>query len=83
MLASLIVQRVAAGWALRGQNQALASIILLSKLGLVLLVTYLVLSVDWIDPIGFTTGVTTLLVAIVIDVCYSQGSSSATTRGAD
>ena len=72
MLSSLLLQRLATGWVLRGENQTLGMLIVFSKLGLVFLVTYLALSAAWVDPVGFTTGVTTLLVALVLDVCYRQ-----------
>jgi hypothetical protein len=83
MLASLAAQRVAVSAALR-RSPGVAILLTLAKLTSVLVLFYLALGTDllrgWLAPLSFAAGVTSLPLAIVLDVCYREWSSRRRSR---
>lgn len=77
MYASLLLQHLAVGFALRGgMRSGLAIGLFLLKLGLLLAVAAIGLKTTLLAPMSFAVGASTLLLAIVIDACYGSGSAS-------
>ena len=71
MFASLVLQRYAVAAALRRDGQpALAVFLTLLKLAGVLILLYVGFQTVLLGPVSFAAGATTLLMAIVLDVCY-------------
>ena len=77
MYASLLLQHLAFGLAVRGgARSGLAIVLFLLKLTLLLGVAALGLKTTLLAPMSFAAGASTLLLAIVIDACYGSGSAS-------
>lgn len=76
MLGSLVLQRFTVSMALRPDRPSgLAILFLLLKLSLVLAIIYIGFQTTLLAPMSFAAGATSLPVAIVLDVCYLEGSS--------
>lgn len=76
MLGSLVLQRFTVSMALRQDRRSgLAILFLLLKLTLVLAIIYIGFQTTLLAPMSFAAGATSLPVAIVLDVCYLEGSS--------
>lgn len=77
MYASLLLQHRAVGMVLRGGTRSgLAIALFLVKLTLLLAVAAIGLKTTLLAPMSFAAGASTLLLAIVIDACYGNGSAS-------
>lgn len=76
MYASLLLQHLAFGMAVRGgARSGLAIGLFLLKLTLLLAVAAIGLKTTLLAPMSFAAGASTLLLAIVIDACYGTGSA--------
>jgi hypothetical protein len=77
MYASLLLQHLAFGLAMRGgARSGLAIGLFLLKLTLLLGVAAIGLKTTFLAPMSFAAGASTLLLAIVVDACYGSGSAS-------
>ena len=77
LYSSLLLQHLAIGIALRpGRRQGLAVGLFLLKLSILLLVALVGLRTTLLAPMSLAAGVSTLLLAIVIDTCYGNRSTS-------
>jgi hypothetical protein len=74
---SLLLQHLAIGFALRpGRRAGLAMGLFLLKLAILLGVAVIGLKTTLLAPMSFAAGASTLLLAIVIDACYGNRSTS-------
>jgi hypothetical protein len=77
MYASLLLQNLAFGMAVRGgARSGIAVGLFLLKLGLLLVVAVVGLRTTWLAPMSFAAGASTLLLAIVLETCYPRRSAS-------
>ena len=73
MLGSLILQRFAVSMALRAERKpAIAILLMFAKLAAVLALIYVGFHTEWLAPMSFAAGITSLPLAIVLDVCYLE-----------
>ena len=77
MYASLLLQHLAFGMAVRGgARSGFAVGLFLVKLSLLLAVAAIGLRTTWLAPMSFAAGASTLLLAIVLETCYPRRSAS-------
>lgn len=73
MLSSMVLQRFSLSMALQpGRRPAIGVLLLFLKLAGLMLLIYIGFHTSWLAPMSFAAGVTTLPVAIVLDVCYLE-----------
>lgn len=78
MSASMFFTRQALGFALRNHQRPLLGIgFFLLKLLLMLGLVFVGFYTDWLAPMSFAVGATTLPVAILMDACYPIGKRAA------
>jgi hypothetical protein len=77
MYASLLLQHLAFGMAVRGgARSGIAVGLFVLKLGVLLTVAAIGLRATWLAPMSFAAGASTLLLAIVLETCYPRRSAS-------
>jgi hypothetical protein len=77
LYASLLLQSLAVSFALRpGGRPAIGLGLFVLKLGILLGIALVGLRTSLLAPMSFAAGATTLLLAIVIDTCYGNRSTS-------